>query len=102
MWVLVFFDMPTETKAQKKEYSNFRKFLLKDGFQMFQFSIYIRYCMSLESAAAHRKRVKDYKPQYGDIGVLTITDKQFAAIEILHGMKKKKKTEPTIMQLELF
>ena len=101
MWLLVFFDMPTETKAQRKEYSNFRKFLLKDGFQMFQFSIYIRYCMSLESAKTHKKRVRDYVPQYGDIGILTVTDKQFSSMEIFHGMKKKK-SPPSVIQLELF
>lgn len=101
MWLLVFFDMPTETKAQKKEYVRFRNFLLKDGFTMFQFSIYVRHCMSLESAKAHRKRVRDYIPQYGDIGILAITDKQFETMEIYHGMKKKK-SNPSVLQLELF
>ena len=101
MWLMVFFDMPTETKAQRKEYSNFRKVLLKDGFRMFQFSIYIRYCMSIESAEAHRRKVKNYIPQYGDVGVLTITDKQFSSMEIFHGMKKKK-APPIAIQLELF
>lgn len=41
MWILVFFDLPTETKKDIKEYTIFRKFLLDDGFTMFQFSIYI-------------------------------------------------------------
>jgi CRISPR-associated protein Cas2 len=38
MWIFVFFDLPTETAALRKEYAQFRKKLLKDGFQMQQFS----------------------------------------------------------------
>src|SRR6476619_8417525 len=45
MWVLVMFDLPTETKAERKQYALFRKCILKDGSQMFQFSMYIRHCM---------------------------------------------------------
>lgn len=40
MWILVLFDLPTETKKDKKAYTDFRKNLQKDGFTMFQFSIY--------------------------------------------------------------
>ena len=50
MWVLVLFDLPTETKAERKQYSLFRKKLIKDGFAMFQFSIYVRNCPSRENA----------------------------------------------------
>lgn len=46
MWILVFFDLPTETQKDKKAYALFRKNLQKDGFTMFQFSIYIRHCAS--------------------------------------------------------
>ena len=51
MWVLVLFDLPTETKKEKKAYADFRKNLQKDGFTMFQFSIYVRHCASSENAA---------------------------------------------------
>ena len=53
MWVLVLFDLPTETKKEKKAYADFRKNLQKDGFTMFQFSIYVRHCGSSENAAVH-------------------------------------------------
>ena len=49
MWILVFFDLPTETKLERKRYAQFRENLLKDGFGMFQFSIYIRHCSSREN-----------------------------------------------------
>ena len=101
MWLLVFFDMPTETKAQRKEYASFRKLLLQDGFRMFQFSIYTRYCMSIESAETHKKRIRSFIPQYGNIGILTVTDKQFGAIEIFHGLKREPAPKISV-QLELF
>ena len=58
MWVLVLFDLPTETKKDRKVANDFRKKLQKDGFTMFQFSIYIRHCASVENANVHIKRVK--------------------------------------------
>ena len=58
MWVLVFFDLPTETKKDKRAYQLFRKQLQKDGFTMFQFSIYVRHCASMDNAEVHIKRVK--------------------------------------------
>ena len=77
MWVLVLFDLPTETKKEKKAYADFRKNLQKDGFTMFQFSIYVRHCASSENAAVHIKRVKSFLPELGHVGVMCITDKQF-------------------------
>ena len=82
MWVLVFFDLPTETKKDRKAADVFRKNLQKDGFTMFQFSIYLRHCASVESAQVHIKRVKSFLPNYGHIVLLTITDKQFSHLEI--------------------
>ena len=101
MWLMVFFDMPTETKTQRKAYADFRKKLLVDGFTMFQFSLYIRHCPSWESAEVHRKRVQAIIPQWGMIGVLCVTDKQFAKMEIYRGVKRPQAPPPT-MQLELF
>ncbi len=63
MWLYVFFDLPTETKLERKIASQFRKTLLKDGFYMFQFSIYLRHCSSRENAKVHEKRVKVNLPK---------------------------------------
>lgn len=87
MWVLVFFDLPTETKRDRKAASDFRKNIQRDGFNMFQFSMYVRHCSSSENAAVHVRRVKSYMPEYGKIGILTITDKQFSNIELFYGKK---------------
>ena len=75
MWILVFFDLPTETKKEKKAYVQFRQMLQRDGFTMFQFSIYVRHCASSENAAVHIKRVKNNLPELGKVGILCITDK---------------------------
>ena len=87
MWVLVLFDLPTDTKKDKKAYADFRKNLQKDGFTMFQFSIYVRHCASSENADVHIKRVKSFLPEFGQVGIICITDKQFGNIELFYGKK---------------
>jgi len=101
MWVLVFFDLPTETKKDKKVYTDFRKKLIKDGFDMFQFSIYLRHCPSKENAQVHINRVKSGLPEHGHIGILCITDKQFGDMELFNGQKPSEK-QLEGQQLELF
>jgi len=101
MWVLVFFDIPVETKKQQKAAAQFRKELIKDGFTMFQFSIYMRNCPSRENAEVHTQRVKNRLPEYGHIGILKITDKQFGMMELF--FSRRIIDRPGIaQQLELF
>ena len=101
MWVLVLFDLPTDTKKDRKAHALFRKNLQKDGFTMFQFSIYVRHCASMENAAVHIKRVKSFLPEFGQVGIICITDKQFSQIELIYGKKPQEPNTPG-QQLELF
>lgn len=101
MWVLVFFDLPTETKKERKVYARFRKEIMADGFQMFQFSIYLRHCSSRENAAVHIQRVKRILPEKGHVGIMCVTDKQFGMMEIFRGQNPID-TPETVQQLELF
>jgi CRISPR-associated protein Cas2 len=101
LWLLVFFDLPTETKKERKAYAQFRKDLLRDGFSMFQFSIYVRHCSSRENADVHVRRVKGVLPEKGYVGLLTITDKQFELMELYYGRKVSERPG-TPQQLELF
>lgn len=101
MWVMVFFDLPTETKKDRKQYTVFRDRLLTSGFTMFQFSIYLRHCASRENAEVHIKRVKNFLPPKGHVGILCITDKQFEKMELFFGPKEEKIKTP-YQQLELF
>lgn len=101
MWILVFFDLPTETKKDKRAHQLFRKQLQKDGFSMFQYSIYVRHCASMDNAEVHIKRVTTFVPEYGSVAVMCITDKQFANIQLFNGSKiAKMQSQP--QQLELF
>lgn len=101
MWVMVYFDLPTETRKNRKDAARFRKDLLKDGFTMFQFSIYIRHCASRENAEVHTRRVKGMMPAEGFVVVMNITDKQFGDIEMFRGQKTA--AAPVMpQQLELF
>lgn len=101
MWVLVFFDLPTETKRDRHVATKFRKHLLDDGFSMFQFSIYLRHCPSRENAEVHIRRTKNNLPKHGKIGILCVTDKQFGQMEMFFGQKEADLPVPS-QQLELF
>ncbi len=101
MWIMVLFDLPTETKKQRKAANDFRKNLLRDGFTMFQFSIYIRNCPSRDNAAVHVRRVKKWLPDYGYVGILKITDKQFGMIELFYS-KQEFRSDHGSQQLLLF
>ena len=101
MWTLVMYDLPTETKKERKAAARFRKDLLTDGFNMFQFSMYVRHSSSSENAEVHSKRVKNQLPTMGKVGILQITDKQFGQMELFYG-KKQVELPDVPQQLELF
>lgn len=101
MWILVMFDLPTETKRQRKRSSDFRKYLLQDGFSMFQFSIYVRNCASRENTKVHVERIRKLLPEEGKVCIITITEKQFNEILLYEGSKVTPPM-PEAIQLELF
>jgi CRISPR-associated protein Cas2 len=101
MWLFVFFDLPTETKKDKRNAQQFRKNLLNDGFTMMQYSVYIRHCASYESADVHEIRIKRILPPLGKVTILRITDKQYGYMINFWGKLEKPK-EPAPVQLELF
>lgn len=74
MWILVLYDLPTETKKDRQVAAKFRKNIMADGFTMFQFSIYVRHCASMDNAQVHIKRVQSLLPDKGHVGILCITD----------------------------
>ena len=82
MWVLVLFDLPAETAMERKIAAGFRKIIINDGFQMFQFSIYLCHCASRENPDVHISRVRKLIPEKGKIGIMCVTDKQFGMMEI--------------------
>lgn len=101
MWLFVYFDLPTNTRRERKIAADFRKKLLKDGFTMFQYSIYLRFCTSVENTEVHARRVKFNLPLHGNICLMKFTDRQFGMMELFHGSKKIQNQKPP-QQLELF
>lgn len=87
MRILVFFDLPVVTTSEKRAAAQFRKFLLKDGYHMVQWSVYSRICNGTDAIAMHESRLKQNLPKKGSIRLLTLTEKQYESIEILLGEK---------------
>lgn len=102
MWLFCLFDLPTNTKEQRKRAAVFRKRLIEDGFDMMQYSVYKRLCGSMEACLVHSKRIKQWLPQEGTVSILHFTDKQFAEIETYIGKVPKKEEKPAFLQLEFF
>ena len=101
MWLQVLFDLPTQTKMNRKSASQFRHFLLDNGFEMSQFSVYQRICSGKEMAEAFTKRIQDNLPPAGKIHILSFTDKQYENMKTFRG-KKQNSRQKNPSQLTLF
>ena len=99
MWIIALFDLPVVMKAERKKASKFRNYLLDLGFEMVQFSVYMKHCAGKEQAEVIQNRIKVEVPNYGNVKLLQITDKQFGAI--LHLGRHSKRSINTD-QLVLF
>ncbi len=88
MRVVVFFDLPTVTLDDKREYRAFRKFLIKKGFLMIQESVYAKIALNQTVAINIEKSVRDNKPKSGLVQMLTVTEKQFSKMEYVVGEKQ--------------
>ncbi len=99
VWIIVLFDLPTDTKTARRQYTQFRKALLTNSFSMMQYSVYMRHCASDENATVHVARVKASLPPNGEVRIIKITDRQFARIAVYYG-KKRKCIESPPTQLE--
>ena len=100
--ILVFFDLPVKTKRERRIATQFRNFLLKDGYYMVQFSVYARVCNGNDMVELHKKRLKMIIPDEGSIRVLVITEKQYENIEIFLGKKSKYDKPVEFETLSLF
>lgn len=83
MRILVFFDLPTETSRDRKIYSKFRRFLVKEGFIMMQESVYSKLTLNNSITNAIRDKIEKNKPPKGIVQMLVITEKQFSSMEYI-------------------
>jgi len=101
MWLYVMFDLPVGTPSERKAATGFRKFLLDQGFEMAQFSVYLRFAESKEAAETHINRIRTALPKKGKVHIVTITDKQYGNARIFTG-KKSERRPSNPDQLTLF
>ena len=101
MWLFAMFDLPVDTREDRREYRRFRKKLLREGFAMLQYSVYARYYASEESCGTCKRFVRENLPPEGQVRLLSVTDRQFGKMEIYIGISRKATEEPP-MQIMLF
>ncbi|MFN3684623.1 MAG: CRISPR-associated endonuclease Cas2 [Fimbriimonadaceae bacterium] len=90
MWLLVMFDLPVQTREDRRLYAGFRNKLLASGFLQLQYSVYGKPCSSEENAMAYRAKVRQWIPPRGHVRMLTLTDKQFGRMEVYVGNRRVK------------
>jgi CRISPR-associated protein Cas2 len=101
MWIFVMFDLPVGTRQEAREATRFREYLLDHGFDMSQFSVYVRFCNGKESYEKHLRNIEANLPERGDIHVLTFTDKQYENI-VRFSSQRRQRPRKNPDQLALF
>jgi CRISPR-associated protein Cas2 len=101
MWMVVMFDLPVVEKKERKAATDFRNALLDMGFQMSQFSVYMRFCTSPAQVDTLCKRVELALPDGGKVNILQFTDRQYERIVTFHGQAKQPANK-TPDQFDLF
>ena len=102
MRAMVIFDLPVVTKKERKIATKFRKFLLDDGFEMLQYSVYTRLCPDRDNANTHLDRIKRMAPNNGSIRMLMLTEHQFINMYIIAGEKTVQEIKNSPKQLTFF
>ncbi len=102
MRLLVFFDLPVVAKADRHAYTVFRRFLLNDGYDMLQFSVYGRILNGADAEQKHMQRLITNLPPAGSVRVLSVTEKQFASMKILVGLPLFQEKTVSHQQMLLF
>ena len=102
MRLLVFFDLPTLSKEDRRAYTVFRRFLLNDGYDMLQWSVYGRIVNGMDAEQKHLKRLNANLPPEGSVRSLTVTEKQFSAMKLHVGTRKIQEKKVDTRQLLLF
>lgn len=102
MRILVMFDLPVTTKENRRIYQRFRKFLIEDGYDMLQFSVYCRIVSGEDSVDKHLNRLGKNLPGKGSVRFLQITERQYAAMKLLVGQKTVREKNVGSQQLLIF
>jgi CRISPR-associated protein Cas2 len=90
MWIFVMFDLPVTTREQARSATKFREFLLDEGFEKSQFSVYARFCNGKEQFEAYMRRIESHLPDRGDVHILSFTDRQYENIVRFSGQRRRR------------
>jgi CRISPR-associated protein Cas2 len=89
MWLVVMFDLPVGTKKERKAATRFRLKLLDLGFEMTQYSVYLRFCAGKEQAESYERKIEQAMPSAGKVHIIAITDKQYENIRTYRGRNRE-------------
>lgn len=89
MWMVVMFDLPVVERAERKAATEFRNMLLNLGFEMSQFSVYLRFCTSPTQLNTYCKQVEEGLPKGGKVTILQFTDKQYERVISYQGKARQ-------------
>ena len=92
MWMMVLFDLPVIEKKERKDATEFRKFLLDNGFSMVQYSIYTKLFSGKDACEKYYRMIHDNLPMKGKVDIITITDRQYGNIISYNAGEKRQKS----------
>ncbi len=101
VWIFVMFDLPVGTKKEMRDATKFREFLLDEGFEMSQFSVYARFCNGKDVFERNLRRIETNLPEKGEVHVLTFTDRQYEAV-VRFSSQRRQKSRKNPDQLAMF
>ncbi len=101
MWLFAMYDLPVDKPELRREYGQFHKALIRQGFTMLQYSVYVHYVKSEDTEESLRRKVHACIPSHGQVQLISVTDRQFEKMEVYVG-KKRKPVEDPPLQLMLF
>lgn len=101
MWIFVMFDLPVAAKAEARAATKFREYLLDEGFEKSQFSVYARFCNGKEQFEAYMRRIEAHLPEKGEVHILSFTDRQYENI-VRYAGQRRRKPRKNPNQLALF
>ena len=87
MRLFCFFDLPTDTDSERREYRRFRKTLIQNGFTMLQYSVYVRTCPNREYSKKFVSKLKSMAPASGNVQLIAVTEKQYSDRVLILGRK---------------
>lgn len=102
-WMIVAFDLPVTSKRQRREATDFRKFLQDDGYLMIQYSLYARSCVSFARQQTHLRRLEEHLPPEGSVRALFVTRSQWERAFVMHGTPlEESEAEPMPEQMQFW